>query len=526
MPKIAKDEFGNKKIRSVIGGRASVVCYEKDPLLWQYRQKKEGSKDYIYRVLNEPDLGRAARRAEELYLDLRNQDKPSNTPIKNAINEWIQVKEERQISGQITESTVKGAISSLRTAVLLYLTKYKKLQKVSEIKQDTFMEYSSWRMTHAWKDIERSTPKAPPKLSTIKRDIALIHDWYANFLIPKAYATSIPSLESIIIRQDQMDANPPIPLDTDWPLIYRYFEKWADEPNHGMYNAARVGFYRQMVRHFVLICYNSGCRPKELLGIIEKQRLPHPEGGWTIRDLVKGGLRWCDVEVEPQTHTTASGKDFDFLEAVLYIRESKTGVPREIPTNTGKYFVRWRKFCDQYRKEQGLPKLTPQDFVFFNPHNERPYPYSQVTKSWQAMRTNLSLVLKGSKSSKPYTLYSLRSSYITNQIDEGKDVYLIKKITGHSLEILNRHYDRSDLRKRRAEATARTYGVARTKSKKIDLSKLDSVEVQSINIGDEEIQVPGNYSVDSYGKTESKVQKAMMNKKRDTKSNFKGTIRN
>ena len=88
------------------------------------------------------------------------------------------------------------------------------------------------------------------------------------------------------------------------------------------------------------------------------------------------------------------------------------------------------------------------------------------------MRENLSLVLEGSKSGKPYTLYSLRSSYITNQIDEGKDVYLIKRITGHSLEVLTRHYDRSDLRKRRAEATSRTYGASREKSKKIDLSNL------------------------------------------------------
>ena len=45
------------------------------------------------------------------------------------------------------------------------------------------------------------------------------------------------------------------------------------------------------------------------------------------------------------------------------------------------------------------------------------------------------------RSNQKYTIYSLRSSYITNQIEEGKDIYLIKKITGHSLELLHRHYD-------------------------------------------------------------------------------------
>ena len=471
MPKIAKDEFGNKKIRDVLGGRCAVLCYEKDPLLWQYRQKKEGSKSYIYRVLNEPDLSKAALLAENMYLDLKNQDKPGNAQIKDAINQWIRVKEERQQSGQVTSSTVRGTVSALRTAVLLYLTGEKKLKKVSQIKQDTFMDYITWRNTKAWKLIERDGQQKPPLPATIKRDLVHVADWYKNFLIPKGFATTRPTLPAVIVRQDQMDANPPISLETDWPQIYRYFEKWANK-FEAHPNSARITAWRQMMRHFVLICYNSGCRPKELLGTIEKRRVPHPEGGWMVNDLVKGGLRWCDVEVEPQVHKTVDGKSFEFLEAVLYIRESKTGVPREIPTNTGEYFLRWRRLCDEYRKENGLPKLTDKDFVFFNPFTNRPYPYTQCSKAWAEMRENLSLVLEGSKSGKPYTLYSLRSSYITNQIDEGKDVYLIKRITGHSLEVLTRHYDRSDLRKRRAEATSRTYGASREKSKKIDLSNL------------------------------------------------------
>ena len=127
------------------------------------------------------------------------------------------------------------------------------------------------------------------------------------------------------------------------------------------------------------------------------------------------------------------------------------------------------------------------------------------------MRTNLSLVLNGSKSNKPYTLYSLLSSYITNQIDEGKDVYLIKKITGHSIEVLNRHYDKSDLRKRRSEATARTYGVSREKSKKVDLSKLDQWEKEKKKKGvvyKEEIY----FNTTPNQKSDKKFQMSMRNK--------------
>ena len=69
----------------------------------------------------------------------------------------------------------------------------------------------------------------------------------------------------------------------------------------------------------------------------------------------------------------------------------------------------------------------------------------------------------------------MRSSYITNQIEEGKDVYLIKKLTGHSLELLHRHYDRSDVLKRRVEATARTYSKTERRPSAVDLENLASL---------------------------------------------------
>ena len=89
------------------------------------------------------------------------------------------------------------------------------------------------------------------------------------------------------------------------------------------------------------------------------------------------------------------------------------------------------------------------------------------------MKVKLSLLLSPVRTNQKYTLYSLRSSYITNQIEEGKDIYLIKKITGHSLELLHRHYDRSDVRKRSAEAVQRTYAKTKKRPNAIDLENLE-----------------------------------------------------
>ena len=105
----------------------------------------------------------------------------------------------------------------------------------------------------------------------------------------------------------------------------------------------------------------------------------------------------------------------------IYIRYSKTGEPRDIPCNCAKFLARWRQHVNEYRRAVGLRKVTKKDYVFFNPHTDNPYPYSQFSVAWSDLRANLSLVLSPVRSDKKYTLYSLRSSYITNQINEGKD---------------------------------------------------------------------------------------------------------
>ena len=147
-------------------------------------------------------------------------------------------------------------------------------------------------------------------------------------------------------------------------------------------------------------------------------------------------------------------------------------VSQEVPCNAGEHLLKWRRYVDQWRAENGFDPVTPKDYVFFYPYTNRPYSYSQWSKTWDEMRDALGSKLSPIRSDQKYTLYSLRSTYITNQIEEGKDVYLVKQLTGHSLEVLNRHYDRSQIKTRRAEATARTYGSKKEQLQKIDLTNL------------------------------------------------------
>ena len=405
-------------------------------------------------------------------LDEKGAPDKSQALIKDLIKEWIRENEERQRTGQITQATLRGKTSAMQGPISLYLLQHLGLKTVGEIQQDTFLGYRTWRVTEGWKHLTSSWGKVVPKDSTVKRDLVHAKDWFANFLIPKGYTAVVPTMEKITIRQDQLDANPPIPLEPDWRVIYTHLRQWAKD---GMSHPnPRVGYFRECWRTLVLCLYASGTRPIELIGEVEKVRKVAADGTASVERKIRSGLRWEDVEVDMATHINeTSGKEFQFEEATLYIRESKTGVPREIPCNAGKYFIRWRKFCDQYRREQGLRPLKKSDYVFFNPYTDQPYSYTHFFRTWEEMRETLKDQLSPVRSNQKYTIYSLRSSYITNQIEEGKDIYLIKKITGHSLELLHRHYDRSDVRKRRAEATKRTYAKTQKRPTAIDLENLE-----------------------------------------------------
>ena len=247
--------------------------------------------------------------------------------------------------------------------ISLYLLQHLGLKTVGEIQQDTFLGYRTWRVTEGWKHLTSSWGKVVPKDSTVKRDLVHAKDWFANFLIPKGYTTVVPAMEKITIRQDQLDANPPIPLEPDWRVIYTHLRKWAEDgkahPN------PRVAYWHECFRTFVLCSYQAGTRPIELIGEVEKVRKVAADGTASVERKIRSGLRWEDVEVDMATHINeTSDKEFQFEEATLYIRESKTGVPRGIPCNAGKYFIRWRKFCDQYRREQGLRPLKNQIMCF------------------------------------------------------------------------------------------------------------------------------------------------------------------
>lgn len=74
-------------------------------------------------------------------------------------------------------------------------------------------------------------------------------------------------------------------------------------------------------------------------------------------------------------------------------------------------------------------------------------------KVWSELKLKI-----GDKLEDKYTLYSTRSSFVGNLLEEGVSADDVCKWSGHSYSIMRRLYDRMKMRNRIPEVTKRRYG--------------------------------------------------------------------
>ena len=117
------------------------------------------------------------------------------------------------------------------------------------------------------------------------------------------------------------------------------------------------------------------------------------------------------------------------------------------------YLERWRDFVVEWRKENGYPPLKSGDLIFANPKTNKPYSYTMYSKAWSQLKAKI-----GDKFEDQYTLYSTRSSFVTNLLEEGVSADDVCKLTGHSYSVMRRYYDRTKMRNRIPGVTNRQYG--------------------------------------------------------------------
>jgi len=396
--------------------------------------------------------------------------------IEDAINAYIAELSDRVEANELKANTFKEYLQTLSVHLTLYF-KEEGIKFTSQINADSFTRYPLYR-------------KWASKLTKNKeaRHIKAFVDHYLakKRLIDVEVATNKKLIPLSRITQEDLDANPAINKE-DWSKINSYIRNvylkvGADHPRPSVY------YWRYLFWNFTLIMKNTGCRPVELLNLRWKD-ITIEDVGRISRTKLQEDIEYYESEgiqvmieeedLNPDPNAWARspnqlGRE-ERLIAHVFIRASKTGKQREVSTHQGIAFKRFKEFQDEYCRINDLEsKPSPESLVFGNPHKYfEKYTYNTYTVAWNKIRDAVKEQLIGHKfSDRSYTIYSMRSTFIENALLARMDIFLLSRICGHSVEMLQKHYERIDVKERAEEVTRLPYGAKKDTGKiPIDLFK-------------------------------------------------------
>jgi len=411
----------------LLGGEVEVVRFSHRPTYYT-RTYVPGERRYASKSCRTTDLEVAKERAIQTWRLWRNLTEdggsPLGTPIEEAVFAYLKEQEQRFLVGDIGESTWRGFKSFFVNAFILYC-RHKGWKFVRDIPRNGFLDYRSWRKTVSPALIPRPQEGKTVKDSTVNRELTAIRAFFVKYLGPKGISGIDPVIKRTEVMEETFEANPPF-SSAEWERTWRFLAQWSQRPT----NKQSVAYWRMCFRRYLISARWIGNRPSELVA----------------------RLRWEDVQFKPGQVISEETGDLELL-ALVTIRKAKrtkNKVDRTVPSHAGPQLQQWLEYVKDYRARNGLRPLEPTDLVFGNPATNKPYPYSMWSKCWDNIRKELGL--------EHLNLYSTRSTYITGQLEQGVDVYLVARLANHSVEILQRHYDRMNLAKRATDATPRRYG--------------------------------------------------------------------
>ena len=256
----------------------------------------------------------------------------------------------------------------------------------------------------------------------------------------------------ITIGDDELDANTAITPD-DYKVINSHLR------SQFVQNATTCSgeYSRRMFATYVHLLKNSGCRPSELLGI-----------------------RFNDVEItNPKRWSESKQKWEDVFKLKIHIRKSKTGKRRDVlcRSNAASNLLEFFKYQRAWMISNNCTFTIKEDsLIFGNPkeHLDKTLTYRPFDEYCDEVRKSIHSQLEGNRfSERQYTLFSLRSTFIQDCITTGLDVYLVARLCGNSVDVIQRHYDRHDVLKRADEVQSLPTG-------KTKPPEVETIDVMSI----------------------------------------------
>lgn len=353
---------------------------------WSFSMWISEENKYFSKSLRTTDWKEALEKAEELYIELRNNIREGRKATKISLATLIQrylIYQENRVTKSLIKSDRLATIRSRMNVVQKYLPKNKAL---SNLKKDDFQKYTEWRLEQGI------------QLYTIvqeRSEISALFRWALSNEYINAH--QLPVFEEL-----KRGIKPPRRTDflleeyRDCIFALRRIIKQHSSDN------TRIDW--EIFRDFFLIAGNSGMRFGELRRI-----------------------RWRDVRKYYKIQGDNQHPD-SVVEIYLPNNITKTGRDRTVVATAVPYFKRLRKLYASPSRDQ---------LVFANPSDlEQSVPVKKFYALWNKMLVEAGLADRQPK----LTIYSLRHFYATLKMLAGVPIYDLSLTMGCSVSHIEQTY--------------------------------------------------------------------------------------
>lgn len=373
-----------------------ITLYQREDVkdaLWQCRIKIKGHSGYVRRSTGELEFERA-KEAALLILGELKQRVTQSLPLKrktfsDVAASFLRDAETRWKEGRNSE----GRYALIKGTVRRYLMPYFGKRDITLIQKKDLMAYRAWRQAY-WVTgpgfEETGRKKKPPTQATLKQEWTVLRGVFLHGVDLGV----VPQNMLPFLKHEKSSVNKrPAFSSVEYRQLWLFMRKWWRASKH-----PRVRRDRALLRDYVLIMTNSGLRKGEARN-----------------------LKWRDVDTYRNEHG----------EWVTLNVRGKTG-DRLVVCQPGidRYFNRQRK--RGYRTD-------PENLVFC--HED-----GLPIKEWIGFSSLLKAAgLEKDTHGNRRTVYSLRHTYATLRLQNGTNVYWLRKNMGTSVAMIERHYGQTNV---------------------------------------------------------------------------------
>ena len=382
---------------------------------WYFRLYDESTKKPIVKSLRTSDKIQALASARLMYMDIKGKITRGERIRGITTDELIKIRVE-QLRKIVSPIPHQGIVPETYRVKKYYLSLWSefiaeldlKKRTIDKIQPEVTREFGMWMFNK--KKQTRHEKGSVRSAEQINNVISEVNAMYKKIAIRDRYINSdkLPQLDKIKEQKDQGYKNE-VMSESEYNTLWKYLEYQYTRDKKVKESELEL---RKVFKDFIGILYNTGCRPKELLGI----------------------------KVNEITSNASWDKETKEKNVVLFIRasNSKTGKSRRVVAPIKKRFDR---IISAYKKMNN--PLRPDDYLFMNPSRGDRNAFVRQTyfDRLKAVLRSSGLQDEYDKVNKSINLYSGRHTYACWRLRYGDvPIHLLAKQMGTSVMKIEQVY--------------------------------------------------------------------------------------